>query len=92
METYSYSCDTAEFPGPLHEEVWGQLPTSPYNHRNESERLRELDQDRGCLQPELHRRENLRRGTSIVNCMLLALNKRQYTPREISFIDSLTWL
>lgn len=59
---YTCSFGTAEFPGPLRTEVLGQLPTSPYNHRNESDRLRELDQDRGCLQPELYKRENFRRG------------------------------
>jgi len=66
---YSCSFGTAEFPGPLLAEVWGQLPTSPCNHRNESDRLRELDQDRGYLQPELYKRENFRvRQLSLIVC------------------------
>ena len=66
---YSYSSGTAEFPGPLRAEVWGQLPTSPCNHGNESERLRELDHNRGCLQPELYKRENFKvRQLSLIVC------------------------
>ena len=59
---YSYSFGIAVFLVPLRAEVWGQLPTSPCNHGNESDRLKELGQDRGCLQPGLHKKEKFRVG------------------------------
>ena len=39
--TYSYSCDIARFLGHLRLKVWDLLPTSPCNHRNESDKRKE---------------------------------------------------